>query len=66
MITCVYADGVPTSVDFVRDETDKMVAAYNSAHCVLYDLETAKPITRLESSQVSSRYLVTYLVSTHA
>lgn len=28
-----------------------MVAAYNSAHCVLFDLETTKPITRLESSQ---------------
>uniref|UniRef100_A0A1B6DPZ4 Striatin N-terminal domain-containing protein n=2 Tax=Clastoptera arizonana TaxID=38151 RepID=A0A1B6DPZ4_9HEMI len=44
-------DGLPTSVDFVRDEGDKMVAAYNSAHCVLYDLETTKPILRLESSQ---------------
>ncbi|XP_075225036.1 connector of kinase to AP-1 [Lycorma delicatula] len=44
-------DGVPTSVDFVRDEAERMVAAYNSAHCVLFDLETTKPILRLESSQ---------------
>ncbi|XP_046664068.1 striatin-3 isoform X1 [Homalodisca vitripennis] len=46
-------DGVPTSVDFVRDEADKMVAAYNSGDCVLFDLETAKPVIRLESSQDS-------------
>ncbi|KAL1117935.1 hypothetical protein AAG570_004248 [Ranatra chinensis] len=44
-------DGVPTSVDFVRDEADKMVAAYTSGHCVVFDLETGKQITRLESSQ---------------
>ncbi|XP_054261722.1 striatin-3 isoform X1 [Macrosteles quadrilineatus] len=44
-------DGVPTSVDFVRDEADKMVAAYNSGDCVLFDLETTKPILRLETSQ---------------
>ncbi|XP_073988906.1 connector of kinase to AP-1 [Rhodnius prolixus] len=43
-------DGVPTSCDFVRDETDKMVAAFTSGHCVLFDLETGKPVTRLESS----------------
>lgn len=43
-------DGVPSSVDFVRDETNKIVAAYNSAHCVIYDTETAKPVVRLESS----------------
>ncbi|KAK9496640.1 hypothetical protein O3M35_013080 [Rhynocoris fuscipes] len=43
-------DGVPTSCDFVRDEADKMVAAFTSGHCVLFDLETGKSITRLESS----------------
>lgn len=43
-------DGVPSSVDFVRDEPNKVVAAYNSAHCVLYDTETGLPVVRLEST----------------
>lgn len=42
-------DGIPTSVDFARDESDKMVCAFSSGQVVLYDLETARPITRLES-----------------
>jgi striatin 1/3/4 len=46
------AEGQPTSVDFVHNETNQMVAAYNSSHCVIYDLETGKPVTRLETSQV--------------
>jgi striatin 1/3/4 len=45
-------DGQPTSVDFVRNETNQMVAAYNSSHCVIYDLETRKPVIRLETNQV--------------
>lgn len=44
-------DGIPTSCDFVRDESDKMVAAFTSGHCVVFDLETGKPVTRLESTQ---------------
>ncbi|XP_071454671.1 striatin-3 [Hetaerina americana] len=44
-------DGSPTSVDFVRDEPNRMVAAYSSSHCVIYDLETAKPVVRLETTQ---------------
>lgn len=43
-------DGVPSSVDFVRDETNKIVAAYNSSHCIIFDTETTKPLVRLESS----------------
>ncbi|KAK3929953.1 Striatin-3 [Frankliniella fusca] len=44
-------DGVPSSVDFVRDEPNRMVTAFSSSHCVIYDLETTKPVVRLESSQ---------------
>ncbi|KAF4518834.1 hypothetical protein B566_EDAN008163 [Ephemera danica] len=47
-------DGQPTSVDFVRNETNQMVAAYNSSHCVIYDLETGKPVIRLETNQVEN------------
>ncbi|KAJ4440571.1 Striatin-3 [Periplaneta americana] len=43
--------GAPTSVDFIRDEPNRMVAAYNSAHCVVYDLESGKPMVRLETTQ---------------
>ncbi|XP_059471792.1 striatin [Neocloeon triangulifer] len=47
-------DGQPTSVDFVHNETNQMVAAYNSSHCVIYDLETGKPVTRLETNQAEN------------
>ncbi|XP_067009673.2 striatin-3 [Anabrus simplex] len=43
-------DGAPTSVDFVRDEPNRMVTAYNSAHCIVYDLEVGKPLMRLETN----------------
>ncbi|KAL1462970.1 hypothetical protein WDU94_014767 [Cyamophila willieti] len=44
-------DGNPTSIDFVRDESNKMVTAFENSACVLFDLETAKPIVRIDSSQ---------------
>ncbi|CAH0561078.1 unnamed protein product [Brassicogethes aeneus] len=44
-------DGVPSSVDFTRDETNRVVASYASSHCVIFDTETAKPVMRLESGQ---------------
>lgn len=44
-------DGIPSSVDFVSDEPNHIVAAYNSSHCIIYDMETTKPVVRLESSQ---------------
>lgn len=46
-------DGIPSSVDFAKDEPNRIVSAYNSSNCVLFDTETAKPIVRLESSQES-------------
>lgn len=45
------AEGVPSSVDFVRDEPDRIVVAYNSAHCIIYDTETGKPVVKLEAAQ---------------
>jgi hypothetical protein len=35
-----------------------MVAAYNSAHCIVYDLESGKPVVRLETTQVKKVVLV--------
>lgn len=40
-------EGVPTSVDFVRDETDKIVVSYKSAVSVIHDVETGKPLLKL-------------------
>lgn len=48
------AEGAPSSVDFVRNEVDHIVVAYNSAHCIIYDTETGKQIIRLEAAQEMS------------
>lgn len=48
-----YTDEIPTSVDYVRDIEGQFVASYNSSHCVIYDIETKSPITRLECSKVN-------------
>lgn len=47
------ADGVPSSVDFVNDEPNRIVAAFNSSHSIIFDTETGKPVVRLESGQDS-------------
>ena len=44
-------DGTPTSVDFVRDDPNKMVTSYTSAACLIYDLETGVAVTRLDTDQ---------------
>ena len=46
-------DGIPTSVDFVRDDPNRMVTSYNSAACILFDLETGQPVTRLDTDKVN-------------
>lgn len=46
-------DGVPTSVDFVRDEIHRIVASYSSSHCVIFDMETAKSVIRLDSASTA-------------
>ena len=50
----MWLDGVPTSVDFVRDDHSRIVTSYTSAACVLFDLETTKAVTRLDTDQVRS------------
>lgn len=44
-------DGIPSSVDFAKDEPNRIVAAYNSSNCVIFDTETAKPVVRLDLTQ---------------
>ncbi|XP_066981593.1 striatin-3 isoform X3 [Macrobrachium rosenbergii] len=45
----VEKDGVPTSVDFVYESTNQFVCSFNTANCVIFDIETGKPITRLDT-----------------
>lgn len=54
-------EGIPSSVDFVRDEVDRIVVAYNSAHCIIYDTETGKPIVKLEAQQEMSGNIGKYI-----
>lgn len=48
--------GIPSSVDFVRNELDRIVVAYNSrsTHCVIYDTESGKEIVKLEATHEMS------------
>lgn len=43
--------GGPTSVDFVRDEMDRVVVAYRGAHLVTYDTETGKQVLRFDTAK---------------
>ncbi|XP_075153717.1 connector of kinase to AP-1 isoform X4 [Haematobia irritans] len=52
--TASEVEGTPSSVDFVRNEVDHIVVAYNSAHCIIYDTETGKQIIKLEAAQEMS------------
>lgn len=40
---------IPSSVDFVRDELDKIVAAYQNSNCVIYDTETRKVLLKFDA-----------------
>ena len=42
--------GLPTSVDFVRHELRQMVVSYNTAQTLVYDIETCKVVTKLDSA----------------
>lgn len=44
----MFTDGIPTAVDFVRDEPNHMVVAYD-IQCVIFDLETKKQLVRFET-----------------
>lgn len=49
------AEGIPSSIDFVRDESDRIVVAYNNttSHCIIYDTETGKPVVKLEANEIN-------------
>lgn len=39
-------------MDFVQDDPNRIVASYSSAHCVIFDTETGKPVVNFEPSVV--------------
>lgn len=43
-------DGIPSSVDFVRDDPSRIVVSFSSSHNVIFDIETGKQLLRLEST----------------
>ena len=45
-------DGIPTSVDFIRDDPNRMVTSYNSAAGIIYDVETGQQVMRLDTDKV--------------
>ncbi|ODM95638.1 Striatin-3 [Orchesella cincta] len=51
--TSTSADGIPTAVDFVRDEPSHMAVAYNS-QVVIFDLESKKQIVRFECDSIGA------------
>ncbi len=52
------AEGVPTAVDWVREDSAHMVAAYDSAACVIYDVESGKPVIKLDTVHTSLHSLI--------
>ena len=42
---------IPTSVDWVYDDSTHLVAGYNSGACVIYDIETGKSVIKLDSEE---------------
>lgn len=43
--------GNPTSVTFISTDTGQIAASYTSEKCVLFDLETAKPVVTLDTEK---------------
>lgn len=65
LIRSFEREGVtPTSVDWVRENMSQMVAAYNNADCVIYDVETGNSVIKLDITQDGSEVgLITKVVS---
>lgn len=50
----LFSDGLPTSVDFMYESSNQFVTSFDSANCVIYDLETGKPVIRLDTESTDS------------
>lgn len=56
-------EGIPTCVDYVRDETDKIVVSYKSATSIIYDVETGKEILKLVPNVVEPTKFINRIIS---
>lgn len=50
-ITGTEIDATPTSIDFVRDEPNRIVVAYDNGACIIYDTESGKSVVKLDTTQ---------------
>jgi len=57
--------GSPTSVSFVNTDSGQMVASYTNNEWVLFDMETAKPVTTLTSEKTNNSNCQINKVVTH-
>lgn len=53
LLNTITADSgtVPTSIDFVRDEADRIVVAFDTGACVIYNTVTGNRIVEFDSMQ---------------
>ena len=66
-LSCLNQDkseGVPSSVDYIKNDKTKIITSFGSSHHTLYDLETSKSILKLDYSE-SSRNTHCYKVLSH-
>ncbi len=66
-ISCLNQDkseGVPSSVDYIKNDKTKLITSFGSSHHILYDLETSKSIMKLDYSE-SNRNTHCYKVLSH-
>ncbi len=53
---------MPTSVDWVYDEPTHLVSGYNTGACVIYDIETGKPVIKMDTEEsVRIEYILLFL-----
>ena len=52
--------GNPTSVTFINTDTGQMASSYTSEKCVLFDIETAKPVITLSTEKSFGEFLDLY------
>eukprot|EP00096_Caligus_rogercresseyi_P005300 TRINITY_DN2052_c0_g1_i1.p1 TRINITY_DN2052_c0_g1~~TRINITY_DN2052_c0_g1_i1.p1 ORF type:complete len:707 (-),score=206.30 TRINITY_DN2052_c0_g1_i1:2409-4529(-) len=42
-------NGTPTSIDWMHQDPSCMITAYSNAACIIYDVETGKPVIKLDT-----------------
>ena len=66
-LSCLNQDkseGVPTSVDYIKNDKTKLITSFGSSHHILYDIETSKSLLKLDYFD-SSKNTHCYKVLSH-